>query len=175
MKKTTAVITATGAILLGAAGIASADAGAQGAAIGSPGVASGNLVQVPVHVPVNVCGNAVSIVGLLNPAFGNTLRQRLIRPQQRTGGPCRFPRVTRERGPRIPPRSAALTRVSTPPPRYDRPPSVLRDLPDVPDLWRASDSTADAPSGVGDLFHQYEGGGLGRGRRRFRRRGRWYA
>lgn len=45
---------------------------AQGAAIGSPGVASGNLVQVPVHVPVNVCGNAVSIVGLLNPAFGNT-------------------------------------------------------------------------------------------------------
>ncbi|MFE9845389.1 chaplin [Streptomyces goshikiensis] len=72
MKKTTAVITATGAILLGAAGIASADAGAHGAAIGSPGVASGNLVQVPVHVPVNVCGNAVSIVGLLNPAFGNT-------------------------------------------------------------------------------------------------------
>ncbi|WP_327135227.1 chaplin [Streptomyces sp. NBC_01343] len=72
MKKTTAVITATGAILLAGAGIASADAGAQGAAIGSPGVASGNAVQVPVHVPVNVCGNTVNIVGLLNPAFGNT-------------------------------------------------------------------------------------------------------
>ncbi|MCC0100323.1 chaplin [Streptomyces flavotricini] len=72
MKKSTAVITATGAILLAGAGIASADAGAQGAAIGSPGVASGNAVQVPVHVPVNVCGNTVNVVGLLNPAFGNT-------------------------------------------------------------------------------------------------------
>jgi hypothetical protein len=27
---------------------------------------------VPVHVPVNVCGNTVSVIGLLNPAFGNT-------------------------------------------------------------------------------------------------------
>ncbi|WP_416212286.1 chaplin [Nostoc sp. DedSLP03] len=41
-------------------------------AIGSPGVLSGNLVQVPVHVPVNVCGNTVNVIGLLNPAFGNT-------------------------------------------------------------------------------------------------------
>lgn len=72
MKKTTAVITATGAILLGAAGMASADAGAQGAAIGSPGVASGNVIQVPVHVPVNVCGNTVNVIALLNPSFGNT-------------------------------------------------------------------------------------------------------
>ncbi|GHE64123.1 chaplin [Streptomyces vinaceus] len=72
MKKTTAVITATGAILLAGAGIASADAGASGAAIGSPGVASGNAVQVPVHIPVNVCGNSVNVIGLLNPAFGNT-------------------------------------------------------------------------------------------------------
>ncbi len=72
MKKTTAVITATGAILLGAAGMASADAGAHGAAIGSPGVLSGNLLQVPVHVPVNVCGNTVNVIALLNPSFGNT-------------------------------------------------------------------------------------------------------
>ena len=32
---------------------------------------SGNLVQVPVHVPVNVCGDSVNVIGLLNPAFGN--------------------------------------------------------------------------------------------------------
>jgi len=38
----------------------------------SPGIASGNVVQVPVHVPVNVCGNTISVIGLLNPAFGNT-------------------------------------------------------------------------------------------------------
>ncbi|MFJ3817481.1 chaplin [Streptomyces sp. NPDC090056] len=52
-------------------GHAYADSGASGAAVNSPGVASGNSVQVPVHVPVNACGNTVSVVGLLNPAMGN--------------------------------------------------------------------------------------------------------
>ncbi|WP_051902212.1 chaplin [Streptomyces xanthophaeus] len=56
----------------GAAGVAAADAGAHGVAAGSPGVLSGNLIQVPVHIPVNVCGNTVNVIGLLNPAFGNT-------------------------------------------------------------------------------------------------------
>jgi hypothetical protein len=32
----------------------------------------GNAVQVPIHVPVNLCGNTVNIIALLNPAFGNT-------------------------------------------------------------------------------------------------------
>ncbi|MEJ8667907.1 chaplin [Streptomyces sp. MS1.AVA.1] len=36
------------------------------------GLLSGNTVQLPVHVPVNVCGNTVNVVGLLNPAVGNT-------------------------------------------------------------------------------------------------------
>ncbi|MFH9977967.1 chaplin [Streptomyces sp. NPDC017179] len=49
-----------------------ADSHADGAAANSPGVLSGNVVQVPVHVPVNVCGNTVNVVALLNPAFGNT-------------------------------------------------------------------------------------------------------
>lgn len=52
-------------------GTAYADAGAQGAAKGSPGVLSGNNVQVPIDVPVNVCGNTVNVVGALNPASGN--------------------------------------------------------------------------------------------------------
>ncbi|MFF4687431.1 chaplin ChpG [Streptomyces sp. CA-142005] len=60
------------AAVAGAAGIAAADSGASGAATNSPGVLSGNVVQVPVHVPVNVCGNTVDVIGLLNPAFGNT-------------------------------------------------------------------------------------------------------
>jgi LPXTG-motif cell wall-anchored protein len=51
---------------------AHADSTAEGAAAGSPGVISGNTVQLPVHVPVNVCGNTVNVVGLLNPAAGNT-------------------------------------------------------------------------------------------------------
>ncbi len=52
--------------------IAAADSDAHGAAAHSPGVLSGNVVQVPVHIPVNVCGNTVNVIGLLNPAFGNT-------------------------------------------------------------------------------------------------------
>ncbi|MEO3975375.1 chaplin [Streptomyces sp. CAU 1734] len=72
IKKVVATAAATGGLLLAGAGVAMADAGAQGAAVGSPGVLSGNLVQVPVHVPVNVVGNTVNVIGLLNPAFGNT-------------------------------------------------------------------------------------------------------
>ncbi|MFJ9828018.1 chaplin ChpH [Streptomyces sp. NPDC101160] len=72
IKKVVAAAAATGGLVLAGAGMAVADAGAQGAAIGSPGVLSGNVVQVPVHIPINVCGNTVSIIGLLNPAFGNT-------------------------------------------------------------------------------------------------------
>ncbi|TLQ48557.1 chaplin [Streptomyces marianii] len=57
---------------LAAAGAAHADSGAQGSAAGSPGLISGNTVQIPVHVPVNVCGNTVNVIGLLNPAVGNS-------------------------------------------------------------------------------------------------------
>jgi hypothetical protein len=62
---------AGGALAIGG-GYAQADSGAFGGAANSPGVASGNTVQVPVSVPVNVCGNTVNVVGLLNPAIGNT-------------------------------------------------------------------------------------------------------
>ncbi|KXN68203.1 hypothetical protein CONCODRAFT_9583 [Conidiobolus coronatus NRRL 28638] len=37
----------------------------------SLGLASGNNIQVPINIPANICGNAVSPVGLLNPTFGN--------------------------------------------------------------------------------------------------------
>ncbi|MFI7285819.1 chaplin [Streptomyces anulatus] len=72
MTKVAAVMAGTGALIAGGAGMASADAGAQGLAAASPGVGSGNVVQVPVHVPVNICGNTINVIGLLNPAFGNT-------------------------------------------------------------------------------------------------------
>ncbi|MEE1771198.1 chaplin ChpH [Streptomyces sp. JV185] len=72
IKKIVAAAAVTGGLVLAGAGMAVADSGAQGAAVGSPGVISGNNIQVPVHIPVNVCGNTVSVIGLLNPAFGNT-------------------------------------------------------------------------------------------------------
>ena len=71
IKKVVATAAAAGGLVLAGAGLAVADSGAQGAALHSPGVVSGNVVQVPVHVPVNACGNTLSVIGLLNPAFGN--------------------------------------------------------------------------------------------------------
>ncbi|MFH9074019.1 chaplin [Streptomyces alboflavus] len=73
LKKAAAVTMVAGGLVAAGAGIASAHGGsdANGAAKNSPGVGSGNLVQAPVHVPVNACGNSVSVVGILNPTFGN--------------------------------------------------------------------------------------------------------
>ncbi|MDQ8707209.1 chaplin [Streptomyces sp. LHD-70] len=71
--KKAALVLATAGLAAGAsAGSAFADADAAGAAAHSPGVLSGNMAQVPVHVPINACGNTVNVIGLLNPAFGNT-------------------------------------------------------------------------------------------------------
>ncbi|PKV84969.1 chaplin [Streptomyces sp. TLI_146] len=73
LKKAAAVAMVAGGIVAAGAGAAAAHGGADahGKAENSPGVVSGNLVQVPVQVPVNATGNSVNIVGLLNPAFGN--------------------------------------------------------------------------------------------------------
>lgn len=70
IKKVAAAAALAGGVVLAGAGLAVADSGAQGASLNSPGVVSGNTAQVPVHVPVNVCGNTISVVGLLNPSFG---------------------------------------------------------------------------------------------------------
>ncbi|MCM1976427.1 chaplin [Streptomyces sp. NBC_00347] len=66
-----AVVAGGGLAVAGAGGFAFADAEAGGQAVRSPGVLSGNLLQLPVHTPVNVCGNTVSVVGVLNSAAGN--------------------------------------------------------------------------------------------------------
>ncbi|MFD5701035.1 MULTISPECIES: chaplin [Streptomyces] len=73
LKKAAAVTMVAGGLLAAGAGMASAHGGADanGEAKNSPGIVSGNLVQAPVHVPVNACGNSISVVGILNPTFGN--------------------------------------------------------------------------------------------------------
>ncbi|MFF7446304.1 MULTISPECIES: chaplin family protein [unclassified Streptomyces] len=53
-----------------------ADSMSDGDTAGSPGAVSGNTIQLPVHVPVTVCGTTVNVVGLLNPAAGNTCGNR---------------------------------------------------------------------------------------------------
>ncbi|WP_431679199.1 chaplin [Kitasatospora sp. KL5] len=71
-KKAAVLTIAAAGLVASGAGVAAASSGAEGVAAGSPGVLSGNLVQVPVHVPVNLCGNTVNVIGALNPAFGNS-------------------------------------------------------------------------------------------------------
>ncbi|MEU7067207.1 chaplin [Streptomyces sp. NPDC053429] len=70
--KSAGLAVAISAAVIGGASVAFADAGAQGVAAYSPGVGSGNLIQIPIHIPINACGNSVSVIGLLNPSFGNT-------------------------------------------------------------------------------------------------------
>ncbi|QTD96385.1 chaplin family protein [Streptomyces cyanogenus] len=69
-----AVAAASGAMAVAlpvSAAFAAGGAEADGSAAGSPGLVSGNGIQLPVHVPANVCGNTVNVVGLLNPVAGN--------------------------------------------------------------------------------------------------------
>ncbi|MEU3569954.1 chaplin [Kitasatospora sp. NPDC036755] len=70
-KKAAILSLAASGLVLGAAGGAVASSGAEGVAAGSPGVLSGNQIQVPIHIPINLCGNTIDIIALLNPAFGN--------------------------------------------------------------------------------------------------------
>jgi hypothetical protein len=79
-----AVAAASGAMALTVPAYAAA--GADGAAADSPGAISGNTVQLPVHVPVNVCGNTVNVVGLLNPAAGNSCSNRSAGGKHAAGG-----------------------------------------------------------------------------------------
>lgn len=88
MKKAAVVLAATGMALGASTGVAFAgehhkdhrDGGhgavAQGAAVGSPGVLSGNNVQVPIYIPINICGNTVNVIAALNPTFGNVCVNR---------------------------------------------------------------------------------------------------
>ncbi|MEV7384786.1 MULTISPECIES: chaplin [unclassified Streptomyces] len=74
------VLAATGALatalVLGGSTAAFAGGGdggatANGFAAGSPGILSGNVVQIPIDIPINVCGNSIGVVSLLSPTVGN--------------------------------------------------------------------------------------------------------
>ncbi|SOE06949.1 Small secreted domain [Streptomyces sp. Ag109_G2-15] len=69
---------ATTAVLAGALALAgttaahAADPNPVGVATDSPGVVSGNVIQIPVDLDLNVCGNSIDVIGLLNPAVANS-------------------------------------------------------------------------------------------------------
>ncbi|MEY9887768.1 hypothetical protein ABIA31_001397 [Catenulispora sp. MAP5-51] len=66
MRKTLVAVAVAAFAVLGAAGTASASgAGAIGGASDSPGLLSGNNVQIPINIPVNVCGDNIGILSAL--------------------------------------------------------------------------------------------------------------
>ncbi|HEV7628983.1 MAG TPA: chaplin [Streptomyces sp.] len=70
IKKVAAVAAAAGGLVFAGAGMAVADQGVQGSASGA-GLVSGNSVQAPISIPIDVCGNTVSVIGVMNPASGS--------------------------------------------------------------------------------------------------------
>jgi hypothetical protein len=71
---------ATTAVLAGALALTGATAAhaasdpdpTTGVASNSPGLLSGDVIQVPIDIPINLSGTSVDLLGLLNPASGNT-------------------------------------------------------------------------------------------------------
>lgn len=61
-----------GVALLATAGTAAADPNPVGAASNSPGVLSGDVIQIPVDLGLNFCGNSIGVLSLLNPTSGNS-------------------------------------------------------------------------------------------------------
>ncbi|GAA0660274.1 hypothetical protein GCM10009535_44680 [Streptomyces thermocarboxydovorans] len=57
--------------LLATAGTAVAADGPVGVATHSPGFLSGNVVQIPIDVDVNACGNSIGLVNLLSSQSHN--------------------------------------------------------------------------------------------------------
>ncbi|MFD8145334.1 chaplin [Streptomyces sp. NPDC059708] len=38
----------------------------------TPDILSGQQIQIPVHIPINTCGNSIGVISALSPTFGNT-------------------------------------------------------------------------------------------------------
>ncbi|MFD3521979.1 chaplin family protein [Streptomyces sp. NPDC058653] len=77
---------------------------ASGAATNSPGVLTGNLLQAPLHIPLNLCGNTVDLIGVLNPAFGNACVNGTDSKPQDPHTPVDPPHPGEPTDPRNPPR-----------------------------------------------------------------------
>jgi hypothetical protein len=71
--KVGAVALGTGAMVLSGAGLAVADASGKAAAVGSPGLASGNVFNTVIHLPVQLCTAPIEGVGVLSKTFGTVV------------------------------------------------------------------------------------------------------
>jgi ChpA-C len=77
-KRRVALGMTTGGLLITGLGVsaAHADTSATGETSHSPGVGSGNLIQLPINAPINVCGNQLDVIGILDSVTGNSCENR---------------------------------------------------------------------------------------------------
>ena len=106
----------TGGLLMTGLGMASAhaDTTASGETSHSPGIGSGNLIQLPVNAPINVCGNQLDVIGILDSVTGNSCSNG--------GGSTTTPTPTPTQ-PTPPPTNCGCTPPPPPPPTTPCPPS----------------------------------------------------
>src|SRR5438270_13335314 len=73
-KRRVALGMTTGGLLMTGLGMTSAhaDTTATGETAHSPGIGSGNLIRLPVNAPINVCGNQLDVIGILDSVTGNS-------------------------------------------------------------------------------------------------------
>ncbi|MEU9591168.1 chaplin [Streptomyces sp. NPDC048219] len=93
----------------------------------SYGIASGNNIQAPLHVPLNVCGNTVDVLALLNDTYGNSCENASYGSEPGYG--------TEEVTPPAPETPPTSTPTAPPVRTVDAPPSVGVEEPgDTPHL-----------------------------------------
>ncbi|MFF4958356.1 chaplin, partial [Streptomyces sp. NPDC001222] len=112
-------------------GTSSTGAHATGATSDSPGIGSGNNVQVPVHVPVNACGNGVNVGGLLNEVTGNSCGPATGSGQTSNGGSGNTGGHGTQTPPQTPPQNPQ-TPPQTPPQNPQTPPQTPPQNPQMP-------------------------------------------
>ncbi|WP_325727957.1 chaplin [Actinocrinis sp.] len=118
---------------------------ASGSSKGSPGVGSGNVIQVPINAPVNVCGNQVDVIGILDSVTGNSCSNG----GGSTTPPPPTPTPTQ---PTPPPTTCGCTPPPPPPPTTPCPPSgtstatPTSSAPGTPSSTSTSSSTASPTS-----------------------------
>ena len=148
----------------GSGGAGGAGSTANGGSSHSPGIGSGNTVQVPVSAPVNVCGNDVSVVGILDSASGNTCSNggssTTPTPPGHPTPPCGCHPTT---PPKTTPPKITTPKTTTPSPKHVSPASQSKP-------WKAAGTLAETGSGASKLVAPLGASMLGGGGLMLRKR-----
>ena len=92
----------------------------------STGIASGNVVRAPVNIPIDICGDSVTVLGMGNSATGNSCTTGPVLPPPPAGLPMACP------PPPICPPTPPPPTPPTPTPPTPRPPPSTPPTPRPP-------------------------------------------